>query len=145
MPKIYIYAILIFLIVGFIKWGHSAVFDQGYNSCQVESTEKIKKAVKAALEKERKTQTEINAGLQRQYDEVNTINDQLNSDLDRLRERPNRASLSEAAKANCKGASGAELAKEHAGFLARYAAKAAKQDTALKACYNHADSVADDP
>lgn len=142
MPKIYIYAILIVVFIGFIKWYSDRQYDAGYNDCQVESVKKIKNAVEAALKKERDTQAQINKGLQDQYDEVNSINSKLNSDLDRLRNRPSRANLPEAAKANCKGVSGFELAKEYAGFLTRYAAQAAKQDSALKACYNYADSVA---
>lgn len=141
MNKLYIYAALILALIGFVKWYSDRQYDAGYNACQVESVTKIKEAIKAALEKEREAQEQINAGLQEQYNEINSINARLNADLDRLRNRPSRASLSKTTKANCKGVSGAELAKEHAGFLAGYAAQAAKQDAALTACYNYADSI----
>ena len=97
-------------------------------------------AATQARKQERETQEKINAGLQEQVNEKNTINANLINDINELQHRQNRR-LSEASTSGCAGTSGAELAREHAGFLVRYAAKAAEQDAALKNCYNYADSV----
>ena len=73
-------------------------------------------------------------------DEVRTINARLSDALERLRKRPER--MPESSRSACEGASGRELAAGDAEFLSRYAARAAEQESALKACYAWVDSVA---
>lgn len=35
-PKIYVYAVLFLVLVGFVKWGHTMVYNQGYNAHKAE-------------------------------------------------------------------------------------------------------------
>lgn len=32
MSKLYVYAILVIVVLGFVKWGHTQVWEQGYNA-----------------------------------------------------------------------------------------------------------------
>jgi hypothetical protein len=67
----------------------------------------------------------------------------LDAALNGLRDRPERPEhLPAAARADCKDANGAELARSHAAVLERYAAAAAIQDAALVACYGVLDATA---
>lgn len=36
MNKIYVYIVLVLAIIGFIKWGHTQVYNQGYNDHKAE-------------------------------------------------------------------------------------------------------------
>ena len=103
--------------------------------------DKVRKATDAARADEKKTQGAINDSLQRQHNEISTINDNLLADIERMQSRPTSSDLPRDPEANCEAAVGSELAREHAGFLVRYAAEAAKQDAALVACYSYADSL----
>lgn len=73
----------------------------------------------------------------------NTVSDQrLRIALDSLRDRPERPEgVSETPRTNCAGANGAELGRSHGELLARYAARAKRQDNALAACYTILDKV----
>ena len=100
-------------------------------------------AVTAALNIERKQQKAVNDALQKQNVDLRTINDRLAGDVERLRQRPERpARMPEAADTRCQGASGAELSRSDAQFLARLAARADRLRAALIACYAYADSIA---
>lgn len=59
--------------------------------------------------------------------------------LRQLRDRPDR--MPEAAAAACKGATGAELSGPDAGFLAGYAAEAARVAAELAECQGWVDEV----
>lgn len=97
---------------------------------------------KAGQDIERKQQEVVNEALRKQNEKLAGINSRLAADLDRLRQRPERpAGVSEAPRAACEGANGAELGGSHAGFLARFAAASAKQDAALATCYAVLDAV----
>lgn len=63
---------------------------------------------------------------------LRAINDRLRSDLDGLRNRPER--LSETSRATCAGASGADLSRPDAEFLVGLAANADRLRAALDAC-----------
>jgi hypothetical protein len=74
-------------------------------------------------------------------DEIAAVTGRLDAALAGLRNRPSRPpGVPETPRPTCQGANGPELAREHAEFLARYAAQAAKQDAALAACYASLDS-----
>lgn len=78
------------------------------------------------------------------YDQarVVAIDARLVAATDELRKRPERsADLSADPRATCTGANGAELGGSHAIFLARLAARAARQDTALAGCYASLDAL----
>jgi len=72
-------------------------------------------------------------------DQVRSVNRRLADALERLRNRPERAS--EPARAACEGGSGAELSRPDAGFLEREAARADELRAALSACYAWIDTV----
>ncbi len=78
------------------------------------------------------------AGIQESKDAKNRIvlNRQL-ALIDELRNRPERA----VNPTTCTGATGAELSRTDAGFLAGEAARAERQRNALEACYTQYDSL----
>lgn len=98
-------------------------------------------AVKQARKTEREQQEKVNAAIQKQFDDLASVHGQLIIDLDRLRNRPGRASLPTTARTECKGSTGAELSRQDAEFLTRLAARADEIRIALIACYDYADSV----
>lgn len=102
-------------------------------------------AAEAARNDEKEKQQGVNRALQEQNDNMAAVNAGLNRDLERLRQRSARRDMSGTASATCKGATGALLSREDAGFLVREAARADKLRAALKACYAYADTVAGDP
>ena len=130
--------IVILSMLGTAAW---FIYEAGADSIRVDMAKAVKKAVKKAREDEQKKQDKVNEIAQKQHDEMAVINDQLNVDLDRLRDRPDRRHLPDDTKANCKGTTGAELSAEDGRFLVRETARADKLRTALKACYSYADSI----
>lgn len=99
-------------------------------------------AFDAGRDIERSQQEKVNEALLAQNELLAGINGRLAADIDRLRQRPERpADLPEAPRADCAGANGAELGRSHAIFLTRFAARAARYDAALVACYATLDGV----
>lgn len=139
--KLYIYAAIFFTAVSLFTWIWQDRYDAGYNAASVEMLESTAIAVEAARKAEQLKQEKVNAALQKRFNDLNVINGRLNISLDRLRNRPSRIKLSETAKANCTGVTGAELSAEDGQFLTRYAAKAATINSALETCYHYADAV----
>lgn len=139
--KLYIYVAVFFTAVSLFTWIWQGRYDAGWNAASVEILESTALAVEAARKHEQEKQEKVNAALQKRFDDINIINNRLNASLNRLRNRPSRVKLSEAAKANCKGVTGAELSTEDGQFLARYAAKAESINSALETCYTYADAV----
>ncbi len=135
--KIYLFAGFLALLVGTYFVGRMA----GIDEVAAKSAEVVAEAVKEARKSERLKQEKINDVIQKQFNKVNSINSILSDDIDRLRVRSSRRQLSSNSKTNCSGANGSELAKRDAEFLAGYSARAAKQQAALKACYDYADTV----
>lgn len=90
--------------------------------------------------KERQTQQEIvDALTQKYWNDLDTTNSKLSGALARLRDREVRAS--ETSRANCKGASGAELSRQDGEFLTREAARGDRCAIALQRCYDYADKL----
>jgi len=101
-------------------------------------------AVEEALVIERKRQKGVNDALQKQADDLATINNGLRADIERLRKRPRRPStLPASPAANCEGATGAQLFREDAEFLIGEAARADKCRAALTGCYSAYDAISD--
>ena len=130
--------IVILSMLGAAAW---FIFEAGADSIRAGTAETVRLAVKKARETEKKKQEKVNATIQKQYDEQAAISARLSSDLVRLRNRPSRRYLPDNSRAACKGATGAELSRSDSDFLVREAARADKLRTALKACYNYADSI----
>jgi hypothetical protein len=99
-------------------------------------------AVAQALKIERDQNRRVRDAMQKQSDDVAAVNRGLVADLDELRKRSSRPAVPRAPAAEQPGATGAELSREDAGFLAREAARADELRAALRACYDYADTVA---
>lgn len=139
-PWIVLAVVIAFVANGFY-WDHN-----GYGRADTEWTARIQKERADASEKARKDeraqQEKVNEALRKQNETLAGINGRLATDIDRLRKRPERpAGVSEAPRADCTGANGAELGGIHAVFLRRYAALAARYDAALETCYATLDAV----
>lgn len=117
------------------------IYVAGQDSIRAGMAETVSKAVKAARKDEQEKQGKINEALQIQYNKMAGINSQLTDDIARLRNRPDRGHLPDDSRANCKGATGAELSAADAEFLTREVARADRLRTALEACYTYADSI----
>ena len=98
------------------------------------------KAVEAARITEKNRQESINAAIQKQYDSQVIINNDLLSDINELQDRPAR-SVSRNPEADCKGATGADLSRRDAAAFIRLAARADRLRSALRTCYEYADSL----
>jgi small-conductance mechanosensitive channel len=109
------------------------------NSWRLESNyhkEKVEILVQAKKDLER---------LERQAEEIERTKDKqiraitgrLNATVEQLRQRPERVPVTPA----CEGATGAELSRPDAEFLAREAARADRLRQALAACYQLYDGV----
>lgn len=77
---------------------------------------------------------------EKKNEQIRAVESQLATVLERLRERSS-VRMSEATAANCQGATGAELSKPDAGFLAREAARADRLQAALAECYATEDRL----
>lgn len=112
---------------------------------QAETEQARADAVQSAREAERNRYGDLLNALNDQYLAQRSIADRLNSDLERLRNRPPRVIRVPGDPATeCQGATGAELSREDAGFLVREAASADRHRAALAACYAYADSLQGD-
>lgn len=96
-----------------------------------------------AVEQARKREQELTEAARRKEVAKNEELDRIRRDRDdlreRLRNRPDR--MPEAAAATCQGATGAELSGPDAGFLAGYAAEAARVAAELAECQGWVDEV----
>ena len=73
-------------------------------------------------------------------DQIQHVNAKLESMLEQLRQRPSASSVPDPTR-DCKAASGSELSREDAEFLAREATRADQLRSALEACYLQYESV----
>ena len=95
--------------------------------------------VNTAIKQERIRQAGVDKIEQKLYEDLRGINDSLNIQLNKLRQRAGR--LSEAARAECKGATGSELSDRDAAAFVRLGARAEQCRIGLTACYEYADSL----
>lgn len=54
MNKLYIYVFVFVVAIGFIKWGHAQVYEQGYNAHKAEIKDSQDKAIKDSKAKAKK-------------------------------------------------------------------------------------------
>ena len=125
------------ILGGSFMYGYKA----GGNSVRADAAIAVQAAVKKARAEEQVNQGKVNELAKAQYDELFNINNDLNDNLNRLRNRPSRRNVPDNPETFCQGASGADLSKPDAEFLTRLAARADTLRTALKACYQYADTV----
>lgn len=135
----YGYILLAIALIGYHVYAVKDSYKSGENEERLFWQERYIESKKDAENRLQDAQKVLTDTYQRQYDEIQAINDTLSADLISLRNRPNY--MPEASTAACNGADGTRLAKEHAGFLVQYSAKAAKQDSALKVCYEYIGAI----
>lgn len=99
----------------------------------------IAEANAKALKDHNLQQEIIDALTNKYWVDIDASHTKLNDALNRLRDREVRKG--KAAKANCKGTTGAELSREDAEFLTREAARGDEYAIALQACYRYADEI----
>ena len=141
MNKIWAYVIILVVVIGFIKWYSDKEYDAGKTACVASEEKKKNKAINEARAEEQTKQKEANKNAKKQFDNLEGINAQLISDLDKLRKRSSRTTKTGSTRPECKGANGRSLSAEDAGFLTREAARADKIREGLIGCYNHVDLV----
>jgi hypothetical protein len=139
-PLMILAVVIAFVLNGF--YWHS----KGANSENTRWTAKISAerlaATEAARVKENQWQGVINATSKAYLTRITGIRGDLDAALDSLRSRPPRAgNLPDHPRADCAGATGAELSGPDAEFLAREAARADEQRAGLDACYAYADTL----
>lgn len=93
-----------------------------------------------ARNKEVSLRTEAAQIRRKKDDQIQHVNAKLESMLEQLRQRPSASSVSDPTR-DCKAASGSELSREDAEFLAREATRADQLRSALEACYLQYESV----
>lgn len=123
-----------------ISHGYAFVKGRGWERGEWQA--KVAEQTEKARETERMWQGAYNEASKQYLAKIRTTDDRLRIALDGLRDRPDRpVGVPETPRANCEGANGAELGKQHAEFLIRLASSAAKQDAALVACYAAIDTL----
>jgi hypothetical protein len=111
--------------------------------------EEYAKAQAAAREKEQQLQAQADKLREESYEQIKDINARSDRLIDSLRKRPERpaapAGAVSSTASSCSGASGAELDRTNGEFLARYAADAAKLQSALDTCVRQYEAVRNTP
>ena len=111
--------------------------------------EEYAKAQAAAREKEQQLQAQADKLREESYEQIKDINARSDRLIDSLRKRPERPATAAGAVSNssqsCSGASGAELDRANGEFLARYAADAARLQSALDTCVRQYEAVRNTP
>lgn len=120
--------------------GNGWRWEARYVSLQKEYADAIIEANREARRQEQLLQAKADTQLVNKNAEIKTIRTELDRALDELRERPSRVPVPNAAGA-AKGATGAELSREDAGFLTREAARADALRAELNYCYRIYDEA----
>ena len=113
-------------------------WDSKYLSLQKAHAEAIVEANRQARRQEQILQAKADTQLVSKNAEIQTIRSQRDRALNELRKRPSRVPVPNAPGA-AKGATGAELSREDAGFLTREAARADALIAELNYCYRMYD------
>ena len=93
-------------------------------------------ALQKARDKETKWQEEVNEVTTKQAEKLAEVQHHLDVAIISLRDRPKRsATLPDTPRVECSGATGRELSREDAEFLARESARADTLRAGLEACY----------
>ena len=120
--------------------GNGWRWEAKYVSLQKEYSDAIIEANREARRQEQLLQAKADTQLVNKNAEIKTIRTELDRALDELRKRPSRVPVSNAPGA-AKGATGAELSREDAGFLTREAARADALRAELSYCYRMYDEA----
>lgn len=126
--------IIAFVLNGFYWNAH------GSNAEHARMVAKLESERAQALQKARDTETqwqeEVNEVTTKQAEKLAEVQHHLDVAIISLRDRPKRsATLPDTPRVECEGASGRELSREDAEFLARESARADTLRAGLEACY----------
>lgn len=120
--------------------GNGWRWEAKYAQMQKQYADAIIEANRQARRQEQLLQAKADTELVEKNAEIKTIRTELDRALDELRKRPSRVPVSNAPGA-AKGATGAELSREDAGFLTREAARADALRAELSYCYRMYDEA----
>lgn len=119
--------------------------DSAINSLRTTIAQGVAAAATEARRIERNEQEVVNHALRTQNESLAGIAARLRTDLERLRQRPERPAIAAGVPAAvdpaCAGATGAELSRPDAEFLVREAARADEIRAGLVACYAVIDGI----
>lgn len=133
-PYVVIGAVLILAV----SHGYAFVKGQGWNDAKWQA--KVDAQKDKARETEQIWQGAYNEASKTYLNTIAGVRSRLDVALNGLRDRPDRP-VPGTPRADCKGATGAELSKQDGSFLEWEAARADRQRAALKACYTAVDSL----
>lgn len=132
------YVILAAAVLLAVTHGFAFVKGRGWERSEWQA--KVAEQTEKTRQTEQAWQGAYNEASKQYLSRIRVTDDRLRIALDSLRDRPTRT-VSEAPRADCKGANGAELGREHGEFLARYAARAKRQDVAYELCLKSYDQL----
>lgn len=139
-PYLILAVVVAFVLNGFYWHAHGSNAADARWSAKI-TAERLA-ATEAARAKETMWQGVVNETAKNYQAKVAGVRRNLDVALDSLRDRPERpGNLPDHPRADCAGASGAELSGADAEFLAREAARADEQRAGLDACYAWADAI----
>jgi hypothetical protein len=131
-------AAVVLFLAGWV--GNGWRWEAKYVSLQKEYADAIIEANREARRQEQILQAKADTQLVNKNAEIKTIRTELDRALDELRKRPPRVPVPNA-PGSAKGATGAELSREDAGFLTREAARADALRAELNYCYRMYDEA----
>ena len=132
--------IIAFVLNGFYWNAHGSNAEHARMVAKLESERA--QALQKARDTEAKWQEIINEVTTKQAEKLAEVQHHLDVAIISLRDRPKRSiTLPDTSRVECEGASGRELSREDAEFLAREAARADEQRAGLDACYRHVDTA----
>jgi hypothetical protein len=131
-------AAVVLFVAGWI--GNGWRWESKYVSMQKAYADAIIESNRQARRQEQIMQSKADTELVNKNAEIKNIRAELDLALDELRKRPSRVPVPNAPGA-AKGATGAELSREDAGFLTREAARADALRAELNYCYRMYDEA----
>lgn len=132
------YVLLGAAIILAISHGFAFVKGRGYEESKWQA--KVAEQTEKARETEQIWQGAYNEASKSYLAKIRVTDERLRIALDSLRDRPNRP-MPEATRADCKGATGAELSGPDAAFLAGEAARADRTRAAYELCLTAYDTL----
>lgn len=150
-PKLLI-AGMILLILGMLYGTHKVIVYKATKQAIAETrdtmnavyTQRLLESSELAREREHVMVASADKIRKEKDAQIASLNGRLSVALDGLRQRPQRPpspSKDSTAPCDCQGATGSQLSREDAEFLARESARADRLRAALEQCYQQYDSV----
>jgi len=139
-PWVLLTLIIAFVLNGFYWNAHGSNAEHARMVAKLESERA--QALQKARDIEIQWQERVNEVTKKQAEKLAEVQHHLDVAIISLRDRPKRpATLPDTPRVECAGASGRELSREDAEFLAREAARADTIRAGLEACYTAFDGT----